>query len=290
MAYKYETNHDSPNYTPAGSSLGVFGYNRTIEGITIHWWGEGSPSYEGVRDYLCRQGGNTSAHYIATGTDRRVSCIVSPSDVAWATGSAYGNAKTISIECDPRMRDEDYDVIAELVADIRSAYGDVPLYWHYNWTSTRCPDVYDVVRIDNLSYTKVSHDKWGDVTNAANAAPTTTQPSQPAPSAPATTLLYKVIKDGKQIGAFAKDLNAWAFYTTNKADSININGVDATAELKEKFTAPSPTTNNQDGTKQEDSGLPVAEKHDYSEENNTLLKQILEIVTNILSKLTNIFK
>lgn len=289
MAYNFDTSHDSPNYTPASQALAIFGYNRAYEGITIHWWGEGSPVYEGVRDYLCRQNGNTSAHYVATGTGRRVACIVSPADVAWATGSAYGNAKTISIECDPRMRDEDYDVVAELVADIRSAYGDIPLYWHYNWTATRCPDIYDVVRIDNLSYQKVSHDKWGDVTNK-DVTVVAPQPSQPAPTAPTETLLYKVIKDSKQIGAFAKDINAWSLFTTENATSIKVNNVDVTDGLRAKFTTPSPTTQNPDGTTQPDSGKPVAEKDDFQEwvktnvtQNNTLLQTILDLLKKLLS-------
>lgn len=132
MAYNYITNRDSPNFTPKSKSTSVFGHSRTIEGITIHHWGDPAqnPQFDSIVNYLCRAGGNTSAHYIATGTGRKVACIVSPTDVAWHSGSAWGNAKTIGIELDPRARDEDYDVAAELVADIRSAYGDVPIYWH----------------------------------------------------------------------------------------------------------------------------------------------------------------
>ena len=36
--------------------------------------------------------------------------------------------------------------------------------------------------------------------------------------------------------------------------------------------------------------LPVAEKIDYSEANNLLLKQILQPLTDLISKLSNIFK
>jgi hypothetical protein len=283
MSYSYDTSHNSPNYTPQASSTAVFGYNRTIEGITIHWWGDPNqnPLYEGVRDYLDRINGNTSAHYVATGTGRRVSCIVSPMDVAWHSGSAYGNAKTIGVECDPRARDEDYDVISELIADIRSAYGDVPLYSHNMWTGTTCPGVYDIVRLDNMSYTKQSNADWGSVTNKSTTPPPITPPSQPAPSAPVSSLLYKVSKDGKQIGAFAKDINAWNCYMNNSATVITINGTDITSNLRSKFTAPSPTTTDNSGQTLPDSGKPVTEKDDYTEildtvkANNTLLNQLV---------------
>lgn len=298
MSYAYDSSRDSPNFTPQASSAAVFGYNRSIEGITIHWWGDPNqnPSYEGVRDYLDRANGNTSAHYVATGTGRRVSCIVAPMDVAWHSGSAYGNAKTIGVECDPRARDEDYDVVAELIADIRSAYGDVALYSHNMWTGTTCPGVYDITRLDNMSYTKQSNANWGQVTNKSVTPTPTTPPSQPAPSAPDSTLLYKVTKGGKQIGAFAKDINAWNCYVNNEAQAITINGAIITNNLKAKFTAASPTTQNPDGTTQSDTGKPVTEKDDYTEilnttkDNNSLLKQILSLLQSLVAKITNIFK
>lgn len=175
MSYRYITSYNSPNYTPASQSPSVFGQPRVVKGITIHHWGSvaTNPQYAGVRDYLCRSGGNTSAHFVATGTGRQVACIVAPGDVAWHSGNATGNATTIGIECDPRCRDEDYDVVAELVADIRSAYGDVPIYSHNMWTATSCPGNYNIDRIDRLSYTKLSAPvEWGKGGDIHPEAPT----------------------------------------------------------------------------------------------------------------------
>mgnify|MGYP003499834673 FL=1 len=236
MSYNLDTSHDSPNFTRGSQSAAVFGYPRNIEGITIHWWGDPSqnPSFAGIRDYLCRANGNTSAHYVATGTGRQVACIIAPGDVAWHSGNSQGNALTIGIECDPRCRDEDYDVVAELVADIRSAYGDVPIYSHKMWTSTACPGNYDIDRIDRLSYTKVSHDAWGAVTDL--------NPKTPAPVTPAPV-------------------------PTPVVPTPN----------------PSPTSTNPDGTKQPDSGVPVANKSDYSKENNDLLKWIVNLLKTIFN-------
>ena len=282
MSYNLDRSHTSPNSTPQSQALLRFGYNRGIEGITIHWWGDPNlnPSFAGIRDYLCRAGGNTSAHFVASGTGRQVAWIVDAMDVAWHSGSAYGNAKTIGIECDPRCRPEDYDVVAELVADIRSAFGDVPIYSHNMWVATACPGGYDIDRIDKLSYTKQSNAEWGQVTNKVNPVPVT-PPSQPAPTAPPATLLYKVLKGGKQIGAFAKDINAWNFYTTNSADKITVSGKDITANLKAKFTAPSPTAG------QPDSGKAITEKLDYIDKRVSALEKSLEVV---LKYLEGIFK
>jgi len=190
MSYNYITDRNSPNYTPASQTRATWGRDRSIEGIVIHWWGDPNtnPSFEGVVDYLCRPNGSSSANYVATGTGRRVACLVSPADSAWASNSA--NPWTVSIECDPRCRDEDYDVIAELVADIRSAYGDIPLYWHKNFANTACPGNYDVDRIDRMSYLKFSAPiAWGQGGDIAPKAPVTPPaPVVVAPPVPAPVL------------------------------------------------------------------------------------------------------
>ena len=102
MSYNYITDRNSPNYTPASQTMATWGRNRSVEGIVIHWWGDPNqnPQFNNIVNYLCRAGGDTSAHYVATGTNRQVACIVSPDDSAWASNSA--NPWTVSIECDPR--------------------------------------------------------------------------------------------------------------------------------------------------------------------------------------------
>lgn len=282
--YTYITNRDSPNFTPGGQSSAVFGMPRVIEGITIHWWGDPNqnPQFDNVVNYLCRAGGNTSAHFVATGTDRKVACIVAPGDVAWHSGSAWGNARTIGIELDPRARDEDYDVAAELVADIRSAYGDVPIYWHSYFTSTACPGVWNPDRLDQLSYTKYSHPTdWGRGGNkdqpAPTPAPTTTQPA-PVP------VLYKLLVNGKQVAAYSSEENAWKGYVQYGSNGkIMHNGVDITDQLRAKFTTPSPTAD----PPAQGGGAPVADKPDYQEvideikANRSLLQQIIDFLKSI---------
>lgn len=192
MGYNYDKSHNSPNYTPSSQARAVFGYDRIIEGITIHHWGDPklNPQFSGVRDYLCRPNGNSSAHLVVSGTNRSVACIVNYTDVAWHAGSAWGNAKTIGVELDPRARDEDYDVAAEVVADLRAAFGDVPIYWHSYFSNTACPGAWDPVRLDKLSYTKYSDPKaWGKGGNKVATQPApqptpvpTVHPQQQVPS------------------------------------------------------------------------------------------------------------
>lgn len=190
MAYNYITKHNSPNYTPEGKSKRVFGQARNIKGITIHHWGDPKtkPSFEGVVSYLCRSDGNTSAHLVATGTNRRVACLVNFTDVAWHSGSATGNATTIGIECDPRCRPEDYDVVAEAIADIRSAFGNLPLYPHKHWTPTACPGNYDLRKLDKLASTKISGKEWGQVQTKASPVPPVVSKPTPTPLPPADSL------------------------------------------------------------------------------------------------------
>lgn len=158
MAYTELTQFNSPNHTPGAWARSTYGLTRAVEGITIHWWGDPNqnPTFNNVVNYLCRKGGNTSAHVVATGTGRQVAWIVNAGDVAWHTGNARGNARTIGIELDPRCRDEDYDVGAELIANIWRAYGKVQLYRHSDWIATACPGNYDIDRLRRLAEAKLS--------------------------------------------------------------------------------------------------------------------------------------
>lgn len=290
--YTYITNRDSPNYTPYASVPGIYGMPRVIEGITLHWWGDPNqnPQFDDVVNYLCRNGGNTSAHYVATGTGRKVACIVDPMNVAWHSGNAWGNARTIGIELDPRARPEDVDVAAELVADIRSAYGDVPIYWHSYFLATACPGAYRdrglIDQIDQLSYQKVSHPvDWGKVTDK-NPAPVVVTPT-PNPTAPVITpvALYKVVgKDGKQIGAYAKEQGAYEVYKRNEGSKVTLNGTDVTKKLKDMFETPSPTS-----TGDPNSGVPVVDKTDY-EATKARVTALEKLVQTIVDFLSNMFK
>ena len=62
-----------------------------------------------------------------------------------------GNHESIGIECRPEATEGDYATVAALVADLRKVYGNVPLKRHKDWTSTACPGVWDIAKIDRLA-------------------------------------------------------------------------------------------------------------------------------------------
>jgi len=179
--YQFLTQYDSPNFTPASQCVATWGVSRKLyasEGakIAIHWWGDPNtnPSLEGVISTLCNPARQASAHFVATGTGRRVACLVNTPDASWATGPA--NPFTFSIECDPRCRNEDYDVVAELIAELRKQYGDLPLVPHRQYMSTACPGNYDLGRLDREARNKVAGDEFGTSTNPAPAIPVDSRP------------------------------------------------------------------------------------------------------------------
>ena len=237
MSYNYLTQYNSPNYTPANEARSVWGRARTIEKISIHWWDDplNNPSFEGVISVLCNPARQASAHFVATGTGRRVACLVNIPDASWATNSA--NPYTISIECDPRCRAEDYDVIAELVAELRREYGNLPLMKHSDVVSTRCPGNYDLNKINEIAATKNAGKDFGTSTTKANVTP----PATPAP-APAPIVGYRVYVKGVQVGAYSVDKNAYNKYVqTGRVGVIkDSSGVDVTVAVVSRFEPPAP--------------------------------------------------
>lgn len=133
MAYEYITKYDSPNYSPRKLS---------IQSITIHWWGDPNtrPTFNGVVNWLCQPRARASAHYVVEAG--RVACIVACKHAAWHAGNWQGNHSSIGIECNPRMSAGDLETVAELIADLRKTYGNLPLVPHKKWTATACPGTY----------------------------------------------------------------------------------------------------------------------------------------------------
>lgn len=151
MAYNEITNRTSPNKT----------LNRNgakIDKIVLHWWGDPAtnPQAESVVNWLCNPASQVSAHFVATGTGRRVWQIVDDKDASWANGNWHANMTSLTIEADPRCRDEDYDVVAELIADLWRYYGKLPIYQHKQFFNSRCPGNYDTARLVKLVEQKLS--------------------------------------------------------------------------------------------------------------------------------------
>lgn len=156
---EYITKYDSPNFTRAQDSVAVFGTPRVVSGITLHHWDDPkrAPTFAGTINWLLRPGGDSSAHIVAEAG--RAAWLVDAKDVAWHCGG-LGNPRTIGLEMNPRAWTSDYETAAEIVADIRNVYGDIMLFSHDYWANTQCPGLWDVHRVDRLSY-KYLRTKYG---------------------------------------------------------------------------------------------------------------------------------
>lgn len=81
----------------------------------------------------------------------RVARVVEIADVAWHAGIWEVIVRSIGIECNPRAGENDYKTISELIANIRSEYGGLPLNPHLKYVPTECPGVYDLSRLDRMA-------------------------------------------------------------------------------------------------------------------------------------------
>lgn len=119
----------SPNYS-SGRPYG------DVDSITIHHWGVDGQSHQNVVNYLCREDGNSSAHYVASAG--RVTQLVHDYDRAWHAGPG-GNPRSIGIECRPEMTDGDVATVIGLIQAIRAEHGPLPIVGHRDWMNTDCP-------------------------------------------------------------------------------------------------------------------------------------------------------
>ena len=139
-AYTYITKFTSPNQNAR---------NSKVKSLTIHHWGARGQKFDNVVNWLCQKRAGTSAHYVVEAG--KVACIVDPDRRAWHAGNSRGNHESIGIECRPEATEGDYATVAALVADLRAVYGNIPLKRHRDWTSTACPGVWDIGKIDRLA-------------------------------------------------------------------------------------------------------------------------------------------
>ena len=173
MAYNEVTSKNSPNFT-AGRG------GKKISGITIHWWGDpkNNPTITGVVNHLCNPASQVSAHLVISGTGRKVYQLVNDKDTAWHAGDWNANLTTIGLELDPRCRASDYDVAAEVIADLWKFYGKLPLYPHKKWVATSCPGNYDLKKLEKLANEKLNPPK---PTPAPKPKPTPAPTPAPTP-------------------------------------------------------------------------------------------------------------
>jgi N-acetylmuramoyl-L-alanine amidase len=200
--------------------------------ICIHWWGDPKdhPTFDGTIQYLVYGGARNTAsvHYVAEGG--KIACLLDPdTQLSWGQGdgaNGEGNNYAISIECNPRASDEDYQSVAELVAELRETYGNLPLRPHNAFTNTRCPGVWDLNRIDRLA----SGQPAPSAPPAPSPAPTPAPAPQSAPEADMSRIHW-VVEPGDTMSKIALYYGGpsideiAAFNGIGNADLINVGQV-----------------------------------------------------------------
>lgn len=185
---------------------------------------------------------------------------------------------------------EQFEALYQLLENLCEQHPEFPATWpdvrpHADYSATACCGA----NLRNLIYP--IKDKASAQANLLNRGeydwpqyqnvPTLPPPAPviPTPTPPSVQISYRVFKDGKQIGAYTQEKNAYNKYKAEGGKIVDQNGNDITAQLVAKYEpAPPPST------------PPTDPDHDWGQENNSILKQILEIVTNIFNKIMGVFK
>lgn len=185
---------------------------------------------------------------------------------------------------------EQFEALYQLLENLCEQHPEFPATWpdvrpHADYSSTACCGANLRGRIfaiqDKASaqaqLLNVGEYDWPEYQNVPTLPPPA--PVIPTPAPPSVQISYRVFKDGKQIGAYALEKNAWNKYKAEGGRIMDQNNNDVTDQLIAKYEPVAPPV-----------VPPPEQDHDYAQENNGILKQILAIVTEILNKIKGIFK
>lgn len=171
-------------------------------------------------------------------------------------GSAEGNVNGLAICLDGYFHPphnqlptrEQYEALGQLLVKLCEGSPEFPANYsnvapHSDFSSTACcgDTLRPWVRAVNdkasaLNVPANSTYDWPELQPNAQTSPA----PQPQPTPPTVKINYRVIKDGKQIGAYTKDENAWNKYKAEGGAVKNQNGEDVTEQLRAKFSPPPP--------------------------------------------------
>lgn len=109
----------------------------SVDTIVIHHWGNDGQRFEDVCNFFAG-GPGTSAHYVVEAG--RCAQLVEIKDIAWHAGNWAANQRSIGIECRPEMSPEDFETVAQVIADIETYYGrSFYIHGHKDFFNTECP-------------------------------------------------------------------------------------------------------------------------------------------------------
>lgn len=161
MKYQDITEYNATSFTEA---------NRTIDDIdtiVIHHWGDDNQRFEKVCEFFA-SGPGTSAHFVVEAG--RCAQLVEIKDIAWHAGNWAANQRSIGIECRPEMSPEDFETVAQVIADLETFYSrSFYVHGHKDFFATACPGRwYD--QLDRL-IDRVNAIKEGKIENGIEDVP-----------------------------------------------------------------------------------------------------------------------
>ena len=189
---------------------------------------------------------------------------------------------------------EQFEALYQLLEELCERHPEFPAVWkdvrpHCDYSSTACCGANLRNRIYAIQDKASAQAQllnqgvfdWPSLQPNAPTPPPPPAPQPPTPAPPTVTINYRVIKDSKQIGAYSVEANAWNKYKAEGGVIQDQNGNDITSQLIAKYDPPKPPP----------VVVPPADQtHDIVVENNNLLKQILKLITDLIGKITSIFK
>lgn len=246
-------------------------------------------------------GSQTSSHFVVA--PDKVYCCVDTDNTAWTNGNWASNLESVTIEHagDWRNGFRDEGVInqsARLVAWLRTLYPSATPIRHRDVASTACPCDLPVEEI------------WNKATNILNP-PAPVPP--PAPKLVITDVQNKIVTVNKNTNLWDLNFTKWSeaksiktlskgtevevsataahqlgglYYLTEYSFSKGINNGINVADCTDKVVVVPPVIPPVTPPVEP----PKPEVPNLDQENNSLLKQILAIVTEILNKIKGVFK
>lgn len=146
---------------------------RDLDRIVLHHWGSDGQKHDNIINWFKNPLSNVSAHFVVSGT--RVTQMVSLDDTAWHAGNWDWNCRSIGIEMRPEKDETTQKTVAELIAQIWTHYGKLPLYEHREIVPTGCPGRWHKAEVKAMAeeaYKKLTAKK---TTTTKKATSTTTK-------------------------------------------------------------------------------------------------------------------
>lgn len=179
-------------FTPAESNA-YYKTRYSRSKVAVHWWGGGEKAdqHDNIVNYFLKQGaqGIKSVNFVVS--DRKITQMVDPANVAWATQN--GNPESVSIEFQPTLSDEGYKRGGWLIATLEKKFGKMQILPHKHWFATACPGTIDLNRLR----------READAASGGSIPPTPKPNPVPTPTPPVT---------GQKTVHLPKHVRTWAAY------------------------------------------------------------------------------